>query len=368
MDVTCDDIGPAKILQLWAPRSGLRAMVVVDNTALGPAIGGVRVAPWVTLEEVARLARTMTLKNALAGLPHGGAKAGIVADPKRPDMDRLMQVFARMITELREYIPGPDMGSNEQSMALILAENGRACGLPGEIGGLPLDQLGATGFGVAICAEVACVRAELPLAGARVALQGFGNVGRAAARCLAEKGARIVAASDTGGTAWRPEGLPVAELLTAKEKSGRVSACPGARTLSTEELFALDCDILVPAAGPDVLHEGNADAVRARLIVPGANIAATAAAEKRLAERGVLVVPDFIANAGGVIMAAMEYAGKSVEEAFAAIEQRIRSNTAAILDKARQEQLLPRAAAEVLAKERVLAAMRYREFTAPVRS
>lgn len=367
MDVTFDEIGPAKVLQINAPRTGLRAVVVVDNTALGPAIGGVRVSPEVTVEVVARLARTMTLKNALAGLPHGGAKAGIIADPKRADMEQLFRIFARMITELTEYIPGPDMGSNESSMALVLEENGRSCGLPGEIGGLPLDQLGATGYGVAECAEVACGWLDLPLAGARVAIQGFGSVGRAAARFFSEKGALIVAASDTGGSVWLPEGLEVERLLATKQETGSVVNYPGARKLGREEIFGLDCDILVPAATPDVIHEGNAADVRARLILPGANIATTAAAERILDERGVLVVPDFIANAGGVIMAAMEYARRNQQEAFAAIAERIRTNTRAILEKSRGEKLLPRAAAEALAKERVLSAMRFREYSFPVR-
>ena len=367
MDVTFDELGPAKVLQLNAPRTGLRAVVVVDNTALGPAIGGVRVSLEVTGEVVARLARAMTLKNALAGLPHGGAKAGIIADPKRADMERLFRVFARMIAELVEYVPGPDMGSNEASMALVQEENGRSCGLPGEIGGLPLDQLGATGFGVAECGEVACDWLGLPLAGARVAIQGFGSVGRAAARFFNEKGATVVAASDTGGTAWLPAGLAVDRLLAAKKESGSVTGYPGARVLSLEEIFALDCDILVPAATPDVIHEGNAAAVRARLILPGANIATTAAAERILDERGVLAVPDFLANAGGVIMAAMEYARRSEREAFAAIAERIRANTRAVLEKSRGEKLLPRAAAEALAKERVLAAMPFREYSFPVR-
>jgi len=153
VEIPFDAIGPEKVLHLYSPRIGLKAFVVVDNTALGPAIGGVRVSPAVSLEEVMRLARTMTMKNSIAGLPHGGGKAGIVADPRDGKKELYFRTFAREISHLVEYIPGPDMGSNEECMAWIRDEIGRAVGLPEEIGGLPLDRVGATGFGLAECAE-----------------------------------------------------------------------------------------------------------------------------------------------------------------------------------------------------------------------
>ena len=198
-EIIYDTIGPAKVIQLYSAKEGLRAVVVVDNCALGPAVGGVRVSPTVTIAEVLRLARTMTLKNSIAGLPHGGAKAGILADPARPDKERLFRVFARMIRDLKEYIPGPDMGCDETSMAWIHDETGRSVGLPRELGGLPLDKLGATGFGVAECAAVSAPFAGIELAGARVAIEGFGSVGKAAARFMAAKKAILVGVSDSGG-------------------------------------------------------------------------------------------------------------------------------------------------------------------------
>jgi len=361
-DITFDDFGPAKIVQLYSPREQLRAFVVVDNTALGPAIGGVRVSPTVTVQEVYRLARTMTLKNSVAGLPHGGAKAGIVADPARVDKERLFRVFARMIRPLAEYIPGPDMGCDERCMAFIRDETGRSVGLPEELGGLPLDKLGATGFGVAECAEVAAPFAALKLPGARVAVQGFGNVGRAAARFLAAKGAVLVAASDSRGAVYDPAGIDVGELAAVKDDTGSVVDYGKAKKIAAEEIFGLSCEILVPAAGPDAIHAGNAGAIKARLILEGANIPATARAEHELQARGVLVLPDFIANAGGVIMAAMEYAGRNQGEAFAAIGERIRKNSRLVLEKARAERLLPRVAADALARQRVMRAMSYRDF------
>jgi len=361
-EIICDDIGPARVIQLYSARERLRAVVVVDNTALGPAIGGVRVSPRVTTDEVWRLARTMTLKNSLAGLPHGGAKAGIMADPAGIDKERSFRVFARMIRDLADYIPGPDMGCDEMAMAWIHDEISRAVGLPEEIGGLPLDKLGATGFGQAESAEVAAPLAGMGLKGARVAIQGFGSVGKAAARFLIAKGAILVAVSDSRGGIHDPDGIDLQALATAKEESGSVTAYGKGRLIPAEELFGVACDILIPAATPDVIHRGNAGSVTAPLILQGANIPVTAEAEEALHRRGVLIVPDFIANAGGVIMAAMEYAGRSEQEAFTAIGERIRKNTRLILEKAAADKSLPRTAAVNLALERVRRAMLYRDY------
>ncbi len=152
-----DDLGPEQILLLRQPQVGLEAIVVVDNVACGPAIGGVRMAPDITVEEVYRLARAMTFKNAAAGLPHGGAKAGIVADPdcERTRKETLVRTFARMIRNVTSYIPGPDMGTDEACMAWVKDEINRVVGLPRVVGGIPLDEIGATGFGLAVAAEAA---------------------------------------------------------------------------------------------------------------------------------------------------------------------------------------------------------------------
>jgi glutamate dehydrogenase/leucine dehydrogenase len=359
-EIKFDELGPSKVIHLYSKKISLKAVVVVDNTALGPAIGGVRVSPWVSTEEVLRLARTMTLKNAVSGLPHGGAKAGILADPKSDDKECYVRVFAKLIKDLHEYIPGPDMGSDEESMAWIYDEIGRACGLPEEIGGLPLDKLGATGFGLSECAEIACPYAGIDLKGSRVAVQGFGSVGKAAAKYLLEKGAVLVAASDTKGTIYCPAGIDVDKLVEIKQTTGAVINYREDIRMGIEDLFSLDCDILIPAAIPDVINEENAYSIKAKLILQGANIPATRAAEEILMNRGILSVPDFIANAGGVIMAAMEYARKTEKETFEVISSKIKKNTKLILEKAAQARILPRVAAEELAKEKVLKAMRCR--------
>ena len=356
----CDQWGPDKVVYLHDPRPGLRAIVVVDNVACGPAIGGVRMAADVTTEEVFRLARAMTYKNAAAGLPHGGGKSGIVADPKTADKPRLIRAFARGIRHLVEYIPGPDMGTDESCMALIHDEIGRAVGLPRVLGGIPLDEIGATGFGVAQCAEVAAEFCDLKLQGATVAIEGFGSVGQHAARFLAEKGAKLVAASDTGGAIFQPDGIDVKALIQVKQKSGSVAAYTPGKKLSIAALLTTRCDILIPAARPDCIHVDNVGEIKARLILQGANIPATPEAEKILSEAGVIAVPDFIANAGGVICAAVEFHGGSEATVFEQIANKIRQNTRDVLSRSREKNILPRQAAIELATDRVRQAMSFR--------
>lgn len=355
-----DEHGPRLVAVIELP-AGCTGFVVVDDVTLGAAIGGVRMAPTVTTAEVARLARAMTLKNAAAGLPHGGGKAGIRTpegfDPA--DRERVIRAFAQAIRGLDEYIPGPDMGTDETAMAWVRDEIGRAVGLPALLGGIPLDEIGATGFGVAICAEGLQSAGRLTLAGARVAIQGFGAVGRHAARALAERGALIVAVSDTSAAVYDQDGLDVPALI--KFKAGhRLADYPDAKVLDRDALLAVDCDVFVPAAQPDFVTGSNADQVRATVIVPGANIAVTPEAEASLHARGVLCVPDFIANAGGVICAAVEWRHGSRAEAFATIDERIRANTLELLERMAATGQAPRAAAEEMARTRVEQARAYR--------
>jgi glutamate dehydrogenase (NAD(P)+) len=357
-----DDLGPAKVVLLRDPRVGLDAIVVVDNVACGPAIGGVRMAPDVTVDEVRRLARAMTFKNAAAGLAHGGGKSGIVADPAcaPADKERLVRVFARMIRELTEYIPGPDMGTSEVSMAWVKDEIDRAVGLPRVLGGIPLDEIGATGFGLAVAAEVATAPAKVSLAGARVAVEGFGAVGQHAARFLAQRGARLVAASDSRGAVESPSGLDVDALIAHKRSGETVASFSGGRRSSRVDIVGVECDVWIPAARPDTLTGDNVARLKARLVLQGANIPATPAAEEWMHAHGVVSVPDFVANAGGVICAAVEYHGGTQTQALAVIEERIRSNTIETLERARAGHLLPRQAAIEMARVRIEEAMRYR--------
>jgi glutamate dehydrogenase (NAD(P)+) len=304
----------------------------------------------------------MTFKNAAAGLPHGGGKSGILADPgcASSRKESLVRAFAAMIRELTEYIPGPDMGTDETCMAWVHDAIGRAVGLPRVVGGIPLDEIGATGFGLAVAADVAAAEAKLSLDGARVVVQGFGSVGQHAARFLSRRGARLVGASDSRGAMHRPDGIDVDALIAHKRAGLPVSAFPGSHPIGGDDLVAVDCDIWIPAARPDTLTADNAGRLRARLVLQGANIPATREAEAAMHARGILSVPDFIANAGGVICAAVEYAGGTESQAFAAIEEKIRLNTQEVLERARVGRLLPRDAATRLARSRIEEAMRYR--------
>ncbi len=357
-----DEIGPEKIIHLYEPRTKMKAIVVVDNVAAGPAIGGVRMAPDVTATEVRRLARAMTYKNVMAGLPHGGGKSGIIADPKTANREQLIRTFARGIKNLLEYIPGPDMGTDEASMAYIYDEISRAVGLPRELGGIPLDEIGATGYGVAVCAEIAKDYINLDLNGARLTIEGFGNVGKPTARFLAGKGMILVGTSDSKGAIYNSKGLDIEELVRIKETTGSVTNYKDGEVLKTTDLLTVSTDIFVPAARPDVINEANSDVLDAKLVIEGANIPVTENAEKMLHDRGILVVPDFVANAGGVITASVEYHGGTETVALDRIKSTISRNTKEILDKVYSEKTYPRETAIGIAKQRVMRAMKYREW------
>lgn len=359
-----DDFGPARIIHIWRPSLALKAIMVVDNTACGASVGGVRLAPDVSVKECFRLARAMTWKNAAAGLPHGGGKAVIFGNPRMATAvkEQLIRAFADGIRDITDYIPGPDMGTDEQCMAWVKDEIDRAVGLPSALGGIPLDEIGATGFGLAACVDVAREFIGLDLKGARVAVQGFGAVGKHAARFLAQKGAILVAASDTSGTLADPSGLDVGALIALKEAGKSLHDYYKGSKLAADVILDIDCDIWIPAARPDVVRADNVSRLRTRLMPQGANIPCTPEAERALHERGVLVVPDFIANAGGVICASVEYRGGTQRAAFDYIDERIRANVRAVLEESRRDNVLPRTAATALAERRVRAAMNTRRW------
>jgi glutamate dehydrogenase (NAD(P)+) len=354
-----DELGPLKVIHVHEPSVSLRGVLVVDNVAAGPAIGGLRVAPDVSTEECFRLARAMTLKNAAAELRHGGGKSVLFADPDAPreQLESQIRAFACALREAEDYIFGPDMGTDEACMAWVKDEIGRAVGLPRVVGGIPLDEIGATGWGLTHATEVALEYCDFELAGARVVVQGFGAVGRHAARFLTERGAVLVGACDSRGAVHDPAGLDVAALAELKAAGKSVADLGGGNVLDRDAVVDMPCDIWIPAARPDVVNETNMTRLQARLVVEGANIPVTAAAERHLHERGVLCVPDFIANAGGVICAAMEYAGADEAQAMQVIEEKLRRNAREVLEAARRQHVPPRAAATALATERVRGAM-----------
>lgn len=359
-----DDLGPLKVIHVHEPAIGLKGVLVVDNVARGPSIGGVRMAVDVTTEECARLARAMTFKNAAAGLQHGGGKSVLVGDPKMPKAQKetLIRAFCCALEEVEQYIFGPDMGTDEECMGWVKDEIGRAVGLPRELGGIPLDEIGATGFGLSHAVDVARGFCDLDIKGARIAVQGFGAVGKHATKFLCEAGAIVVAVSDSVGAIHNRDGLDVDSLIALKSEGKSVSEHSEGEKLERDAIIDIECDIWIPAARPDVIHEGNVNRLNAKLIAQGANIPITYAAEKILHEKGILSVPGFIANAGGVICAAIEYQGGGEAAAFTAIEEKLRRNTYEVLETAHREQILPRDAALAMARRRVEQAMSYRRW------
>lgn len=339
----------------------MQGVCAIHNTALGPGKGGIRMVPDVTIEEVMGLARAMTWKNAMADLPFGGAKSGIKADPKKltpAEKEAQMRAFARKIKEVvpGEYIAGPDMNVTEKEMAQFADEIGtpKACtGKPSEIGGLP-HELGSTGFGVAVSTRVAVKHMGKDLHGMTVAIEGFGNVGTFAMKFLDEWGAKVVAVSDSKGTIYDKNGLKYADLMAIKAEKGTVTAGKGEK-LDAAKLFELPVDILIPGARPDVIHAGNVNNVKAKIVAEAANLPAKYEVEQVLMKKGVIVLPDFVANAGGVISSYCETMGWDADKMFKVVEDKISSNTKIMLERTKDNDT--RKAALAIAKERVRAAM-----------
>jgi glutamate dehydrogenase (NAD(P)+) len=280
--------------------------------------------------------------------------------------DQKQNILRAMASSLRneeDYIFAPDMGTDEECMAWIKDEVGRVVGLPREVGGIPLDEIGATGFGLSHVVDVALKFCDFDIEGARIVIQGFGAVGKNTALFLRDKGAKIVATADSQGGVYNINGLDIDGLIEFKSQGQSVTGFSGGKPMDNDALIDMECDIWIPAARPDVIHDDNVDRLNTKLVVEGANIPVTHSAEKKLHERGVLCVPDFIANAGGVICAAMEYQGSSKGAAFETIEEKLRRNTQMVLDRMKQESVLPRQAAMEMAMERVKKAMSFRRFS-----
>ncbi|MEM2137707.1 MAG: Glu/Leu/Phe/Val dehydrogenase [Candidatus Anstonellaceae archaeon] len=354
-----DAIGPERIVQVYDPITKMQGVLVIDNTALGPGKGGIRMVPDLTTEEVFGLARAMTWKNALAEIPFGGAKSGIKAHATNSHKTEIVRAFARKIAELvpSQYIPGPDMNMGESEMALVAETIGTpkaATGKPASMGGLP-HELGSTGFGVALATEVALEHKKMPLNGATIAIEGFGNVGTFTAKFLTEKGAKVVAVSDSKGAVYLESGLDYETLMKAKKEHGTVTSYPGAKVLEARALFGMNCDVLIPGARPNVIHVGNVQEVKAKIIVEAANIPMKPEIEHELAKKGVLIIPDFVANAGGVISSYVEFKGGSEKDMFDMVREKITRNTRLVLEKTVANNT--REAALEIAEERVIDAM-----------
>jgi glutamate dehydrogenase (NAD(P)+) len=298
-----------------------RGYRVIHNNARGPSKGGIRYHPDVTADEVKALAMSMTWKCSLMGLPFGGAKGGVVCDPKamsRPELERMTRRFtSEIINEIgpEQDIPAPDVGTNAAVMAWIFdtysmnkghSVLGVVTGKPLTIGG-SLGRLEATARGAVFCLESAARKQGRALQGLRVAVQGFGTVGSYFAKFVAELGATVVAVSDSSGGRNSPNGVDVAAAFAHKQAGGSLTELKGGDAISNDELMVLDCDVLAPCALEQVITELNADQVKAKLIVEGANSPVTPAADEILDGNGVLVLPDVLVNAGGVVVSYFEW-------------------------------------------------------------
>ena len=288
----------------------------------------------------------------------------LLGDPKMPAdrKQQLIRALAQSLRGEREYIFAPDMGTNEECMAWIKDEIGRVVALPREIGGIPLDEIGATGWGLSHVVDVALRYRDFELEGARIVVQGFGAVGMHAARFLTAKGAKLVAVADSRGAMHNPAGLDFNALVELKQAGRSVADYADGTRLEIDSIIDVECDIWIPAARPDVVNKDNVQRLKTRLVVEGANIPFTLGAEQYLHERGVLCIPDFIANAGGVICAAMEYQGATQAAALQSIEEKLRRNTEKVMETANSKQILPRQAAIEMAEQRVRKAMGFRRF------
>jgi glutamate dehydrogenase (NAD(P)+) len=294
---------------------------VQHNTTRGPAKGGIRYHPQTSLEEVKALSMWMTWKCALVNIPYGGAKGGVVVDPKvlsHRELERLTRRFASEISLLigpDSDIPAPDVNTNSEVMAWIMDTISMEAGysIPAVVTGKPLDIGGsegrrtATGRGVAIVAVETCKRLQRQPAGTTVAVQGFGNVGSVSAELMAERGFRICAVSDVRGGIYSPAGLDVAALLAHRDRTGSVVEFPGTQPVSNSELLELPVDLLVPAALENQLTSRNAGRIQASIVIEGANGPTTPDADLILEKRGITVVPDILANAGGVTVSYFEW-------------------------------------------------------------
>jgi len=364
MNLKNDFLGPEKVLQVYDPETEMKGIVVIDNTNKGPGKGGVRMTPDVSVEEVAGLARAMTYKTVLADLSFGGAKGGIVADSKslnKEEKQETIKSYARALKKLipEEYVSAPDMYMGEHEMDIFSEEigSGKACtGKSRSLGGIP-HELGSTGWGVTESIKVYSEKLGLDLEGAEIAIEGFGEVGRAAAKFLSELGVRIVAVSDSKGTIYNKEGIDPEKLEQIKKEKGSVTnykdVNENSKILKNEELFELDVDVLIPGARPYVINENNVDNVKAKIVAEAANIPVKPELEERLHEKGIWVVPDFLCNAGGVISSYVEYIGGGEKEMFKTISEKIKKNSSLVLDRAIEEKISPRKSAIKIAEERL---------------
>ncbi|HLX39485.1 MAG TPA: Glu/Leu/Phe/Val dehydrogenase [Ktedonobacteraceae bacterium] len=353
---------------------------VQHNVNRGPAKGGIRYSPEVTLDEVKALAMWMAWKCAVVGIPYGGAKGGVICDPKNMSPAELERLTRRYATEIsmiigpHSDIPAPDVNTNSQVMAWIMDTYSMHEGysIPAVVTGKPLSIGGsegrndATATGVLFVTRQAAKRLDMPLQGARVSVQGYGNAGAIAARLFHNEGCKIVAVSDTRGGIYNESGLDPAQVLRHKQERGSVTDFPRAQNVRVQDVLEVPCDILIPAATEGVITAANADRIQARIVAEAANGPTTPEADKILFDKGIIVVPDILANAGGVTVSYFEWVQDlqsffwGVEEITQKLEVIMNRAFAAVAEIADRTPCDMRLAANMLAISRVAEATQIR--------
>ena len=371
---------PKRILEVSIPTKMDNGQVKVltgyrvqHNVARGPAKGGVRFHANVTLDEMKALAAGMTWKTATVNVPFGGAQGGVICDPKRMSKSELERVTRRYASEILPLIgpyldiPSPDVYTDAQTMAWMMdtyamtvghASHGVVTGKPVSVGGSS-GREEAMARGLIAVVEEACKLKKIPLRGATVAIQGFGHSGATVARLFAEKKAKIIALSDTRGGVTNSRGIDPLKAFRYKERSGTVVGMPGASRTTNDELLTMKCDILVPAALENVITLNNAEAIKARIVAEAANGPTTPHADEILARRGITVLPDILANAGGVTVSYFEWVQNQqgliwdAEEVNARLQKTIVRAFHEMVETMRKHHVPPRAGAMILAVSRV---------------
>lgn len=356
-----DNYGPEMVIEYYHPKLNFHAVTVIDNTALGPAKGGIRMTARVDVTEVSRLARAMTWKCALAGLPFGGGKSGIMVDSKKITLKQkkeIVEAFAEYLQILapKYYVAAPDMYMAEQEMGWISKKTKSkniVTGKPTNLGGIP-HELGSTGFGVYHSTLVALEHMKKKPKDITFAVEGFGNVGGFVAKFLCEKGAKMVAVSDSKGVLVNYNGIDFKKVDNIKKKTGSVVNYGSGKVLTPERILNVKADVLITAAVPDLILSKHVRKLNFKLVVEGSNIPMSGSTEYLLHQKGILVVPDFVANAGGVISSYIEFIGGTPEKMFKLVESKVKKNTYEVLELAKKKKIAPRQAAMIIAKNRVL--------------
>lgn len=367
-------ISPEYVVKVSDSDLGMEGFLVIDDTTLGPGKGGIRMTPDVTVEEVLRLANTMTWKNALADIPFGGAKGGIVWPGGSEKLKKaFVQSYAQAIKPFipKKYVAGPDVNTGEKEMQWIFeatgiwksatgkpenlcvespgnCENGvcRKCGIP--------HEAGSTGFGVAQATKVASEVLGINIKGATVSIHGFGNVGTFAYKFLTAMGAKVVALADKSRVLYSPNGFKNELIENLIKSKNELSQYPlKIPKLNAEDFWSIPVDIMIPASVTDVINECNKERVKAKIIIEAANIPMKESVEEEFFQKGVLIVPDFVANSGGVISSFAEYRGYPIPKMFEMVEEKIKGTTKAVLESSKRKNKNPRLVALELAKKRI---------------